>query len=166
MSGRANKKFCIAACWIGLAAGIAAWLATAKGIYGELTITTTGSDYPMLAGNLASLLVSSLISVAGFYLAPEHYDFAETKALHSKEHLEVPKSDSLTGDEKEKDIDGVAPQQHASAAASINETNAQDQDARGLQKAYKLAVWSSIILFVVLLILCVYSSRLFFRPFS
>lgn len=54
----ANKNGCIAGAWIGLAAGIIAWLVTAAKLYdGELTIETTGEDYPMLAGNLAALVI-------------------------------------------------------------------------------------------------------------
>ena len=37
---------------IGVVCGITAWLVTAKSLYNEITIKSTGENYPMLAGNL------------------------------------------------------------------------------------------------------------------
>lgn len=46
----------------GLAAGLIAWLATAKQYYGKLTVKTTKLEYPTLAGNLAAIM-TGLISL-------------------------------------------------------------------------------------------------------
>lgn len=46
MSEKANRKGCIYACWIGLAAGLATWLIVAGTLNnGALTIATTYQDY-------------------------------------------------------------------------------------------------------------------------
>ena len=51
MSKKANRKACVVAAWLGLAAGLAAWLATAAALNGgKIDLNTTGQDYPMLAG--------------------------------------------------------------------------------------------------------------------
>ncbi|GAA5857573.1 hypothetical protein JCM8547_004278 [Rhodosporidiobolus lusitaniae] len=156
MSPRANKVFCISGCWIGLASGIIAWLVTAKCLYGELTVATTGDDYPMLAGNVASLFISGLICVLGMYLAPEHYDFEATRNLHGVHHthadeLALPKENHLDVEGKEKD---EGSPNLASATASITEpVYDENKDPVKLQQSYKLAVWVSLLLFVVLLVL-------------
>lgn len=41
---------------LGLCCSLIAWLVTAKKQYGELTVVTTGSNNPMLAGNVVALL--------------------------------------------------------------------------------------------------------------
>lgn len=64
--------------WIGLAFGIIAWLVTASTLNsGEVNIDTTFQDYPMLAGNLASLGVSSVAP------CPAHFRFLLTFLLRS-----------------------------------------------------------------------------------
>ncbi|GAA6015627.1 hypothetical protein JCM10207_008149 [Rhodosporidiobolus poonsookiae] len=154
MSSRANKWFCIAGCWIGVACGITAWMVATYKLEGEINIVTTGADYPNLCGNLVSLGVSAVICVIGMFVAPEHYDFASTRALHAHpDELPVPpKDDSLDGDEaKEKE---ASPEQLMSAAASITAPEYDENtDPIELKRAHKQAVWASLILFVILLVL-------------
>ena len=110
------------------------------------------------------LLYRSIIAVVGSLLFPDEYDFEETRALHAEEH--TPKSakpatalDSPTTeneDTKEKELQ--APNTLLkSAQASIAESGSdydENHDPRKLQAAFKLAVWVSVGLFVVL-ILCI-----------
>jgi Na+/proline symporter len=42
----------ISAAVVGVVCGLIAWLVAAHVLYDEVTIGTTGKDYPMLAGNL------------------------------------------------------------------------------------------------------------------
>ena len=51
----------------GLASALIAWLVTAKRECGNLGVVCTGSNYPMLAGNVAALL-SPVVLVAIFTL--------------------------------------------------------------------------------------------------
>jgi hypothetical protein len=69
---------------LGFIFGLTAWLATAKGMYGELNVTTTGDDYPMLAGNLVSLC-SPLVTIPILTLifGRDNYDFSQLKSLRS-----------------------------------------------------------------------------------
>ncbi|KAJ3033959.1 hypothetical protein HDV00_005621 [Rhizophlyctis rosea] len=65
----------------GFAGGLAAWLITTKALFGEINITTTGENYPMLAGNLTSLLLSAIISVIVTYIKPDNYDWESMRAI-------------------------------------------------------------------------------------
>merc|ERR1711881_659141 len=53
-----DQNWIAAACapLLGLATSLIAWLVTAKSECGELSVACTGSNYPMLAGNVAALL--------------------------------------------------------------------------------------------------------------
>ncbi|GAA5826220.1 hypothetical protein JCM11251_007213 [Rhodosporidiobolus azoricus] len=158
MSSRANKNFCIAGCWAGLASGIIAWMVACKVLFGELNVNTLGDDYSFLAGNIAALGVSAVICVIGYVFFPDNYDWSTTRALHvhADDLPTLPKDDSLTGDEaKEKGSTSPAEPQLTSAAASMSEQEQYDPntDPVKLQKAFKLAVWSSVVLFAILLVL-------------
>ncbi|KAJ3202698.1 hypothetical protein HDU82_007170 [Entophlyctis luteolus] len=65
----------------GLVLGVTAWLVTASQYYGEINLDTTGGNYPMLAGNLASLVFSSIITISISLVKPDDYDWKETKAM-------------------------------------------------------------------------------------
>ncbi|KAJ3277876.1 hypothetical protein HK104_002881, partial [Borealophlyctis nickersoniae] len=71
----------IAGALSGSGVGIALWLIVAKAYYGEINITTTGGNYPMLAGNLAALLVAGMVSAAVSLMNPDDYDWESTKNL-------------------------------------------------------------------------------------
>ncbi len=55
--------------------------------YGELSLSTTGLDYPMLAGNLASILISIFVCVAVSLIKPDEkpYDWEGTRNLQMVE---------------------------------------------------------------------------------
>jgi len=60
--------------------GVTTWLATAGGMYGKVTVETTGMNYPMLAGNLVSLLLPFFITVPMSLVAPQqNFDWDETR---------------------------------------------------------------------------------------
>ncbi|ORY91551.1 urea transporter [Leucosporidium creatinivorum] len=156
MSSKANKWGCVCGAWIGLAFGIIAWLVTASTLNnGEVNIDTTFQDYPMLAGNLASLGVSGIISVSTSLIWPENFNFDITRALHEhgEEQDKNPVADSDSKDEKT----GEAPTdgQLMSARASVNEEPVYDEnkDPVKLRAAFRLAVYISLVLVVVLILL-------------
>ncbi|KAJ7025485.1 Sodium:solute symporter family-domain-containing protein [Mycena alexandri] len=67
----------------GLLAGVTAWLVTAQKCYGEITIETTGREYPTLAGNLAATVTGLILSVTVSHWRPERFDWEVTRALNS-----------------------------------------------------------------------------------
>jgi len=68
---RANKWGCIGGAIAGFFAGLVAWLVTTSSLNGGvINVTTSGGDYEMLAGNLASIGVGGIIAVAASYIWP------------------------------------------------------------------------------------------------
>jgi len=162
-----NTWGCIAGALGGFAAGLIAWLVTTSCLYdGVLNATTTGQNYPMLAGNLASIVIGGIISIAWTLISPNTtFDWAETRAINSPEsHLhhhakptpEVEDVDEKAGSESGKTPEGVT--ELTSPAKEEEEelrgiTTAEELDQDGLQKAFRFAVWSSVALFVILILL-------------
>jgi hypothetical protein len=70
---------------IGLAAGLIAWLVTAKQYYGSLSVATTGQEYPTLAGNLAAVMTGLIVTVAVSYMRPDKvpFDWEITRSINA-----------------------------------------------------------------------------------
>lgn len=77
---KANANGAIAGCCIGMVCGITTWLAYASS-YGGVTLATTGKDFPMLAGNLVSILTGGAVHVVWSLIDPQNYNFEETKNI-------------------------------------------------------------------------------------
>lgn len=61
---KANKCGCISGSVIGFGAGIIAWLVTTATLNNNvINVVTSGGDFEMLAGNLASIGVGGIIAV-------------------------------------------------------------------------------------------------------
>ncbi|KAF8184798.1 urea transporter [Pholiota molesta] len=119
---KANKWGCIAGSVAGFVAGIVAWLVTTSTLNGGvINVVTSGGDFEMLAGNLASI---------GW---PDNFDWETTRAINKpvpadsedKKHASSVKEsvagDSFTGSEEEDELNPVA-----------------------LNKAFKFATYSSL----------------------
>ncbi|GBF99241.1 urea-proton symporter-like [Raphidocelis subcapitata] len=65
----------------GLIGAVIAWMCTAKGLSGKITIDTLGSDYAMLAGNLVAICLSGIICVVMSYMSPQNYNWAEMRDI-------------------------------------------------------------------------------------
>jgi hypothetical protein len=112
---------------LGCVAGIASWLIVAKVQYGEITLDSTFGDYPMLTGNLTSLLFSGLVTIVISLIKPDNFDW---KVLNSLEKV-LDEAD----EEMKLDLDD------------------SETDPVRLNKAARFAVWSSVILTILLLII-------------
>jgi len=135
----------ISGCIFGLIAGLACWLGTTKALYGDLNIETTGKNYPMLAGNLVSLISSGIVTIVISLAKPDNYDFTETKE----------KLKQLTDDEDEN------PQNRYHDPIEFDEDR--------LKKATRFAVISSVALTIALAIIwplpMFFSGYIFSREF-
>jgi Na+/proline symporter len=80
---RANRTGALIGLATGFVLGITAWLVTCKTLYGELTVATLSMDYPVLAGNLVSILLPIIIILLSTWYAPDNYDWAETRAINA-----------------------------------------------------------------------------------
>ncbi|KAJ5678392.1 urea active transporter 1 [Penicillium maclennaniae] len=75
---------------LGLAVSLIAWLVTAKTQYGILTVTTTGDNYPMLAGNVAALLSPIVfVPIFTYVFGPQNYDYESMRAIRKVDDTEV-----------------------------------------------------------------------------
>ncbi|CAK0787068.1 hypothetical protein CVIRNUC_010284 [Coccomyxa viridis] len=95
----------ISGAWGGLAASLTCWLVYTKCVYGEITLATTGDDYPMLLGNLVAILFSAFIVVVVSLIKPDNYDWKSTREIAMVD-------DSETGFEEE-GPDSAAAMEHA-----------------------------------------------------
>ncbi|EKM53290.1 uncharacterized protein PHACADRAFT_197719 [Phanerochaete carnosa HHB-10118-sp] len=150
---KANKWGCIIGSLAGFFAGLIAWLVTTSSLNGgSLTVTTTGGDLEMLAGNLASIGVGGIIAMVSSIFWPEDFNFDITRAINQPATLVEkpsgsPKSASVDMDEKEK-RDSLSAE-----VMSIRLPEDNELDPAKLQKAFRFAAWSSIILLVVMLLI-------------
>jgi len=153
---KANKWGCISGAVIGFAAGVIAWLiTTAKLNNNVINVVTTGGDYEMLAGNIASFIIGGLIATITSFLFPEDFDWVATRSLNVPVvvYEDADKAQKTSVDADKEDAIDVEP---ASAnEASIGSTQRQidaELDPEALQKAFLFASASSILLFVLLIL--------------
>lgn len=164
---KANKWGCCVGAVGGLVVGLVAWLVTtAKLNDGAITITTTGQDYPLLAGNIGALVTGAVISIGWSLISPENFDFDITRAMNFAPVEDISETSTVNPVEQEysgdnKDMDEKVPT--SSARVEPVETDAPvhktspgeipELDYVGLNKALRLATWSSVILSLILLII-------------
>jgi urea-proton symporter len=67
----------------GLSAGLIAWLTTAYHYYGAVSVSTTGLEYPTLAGNLAAIITGLIITVTVSLVKPAPFDWEKTRCINS-----------------------------------------------------------------------------------
>jgi len=156
---RANKWGCIGGSIAGFFAGLIAWLVTTSTLNGGvINVTTSGGDYEMLAGNLASIGVGGIVAVAASLIWPEDFDFESTRMLNVR--AAAPKETSGVEPDDEKTFEKEPEKEHVSTEAheavdyeSPIITTDPDLDPVSLDEAFRFAAWSSAALTVVMLIL-------------
>lgn len=110
----------ISGCLCGLVAGLTAWLVEAKVYYGELNVTTTGSPYPTLAGNMAGVLTGLIVSFTVSMIKPDDFDWAITRSINAE--IEAPSTPPLEGS------DETSPtESHSDVTASANNSDEKKQ---------------------------------------
>jgi len=156
---RANKWGCLGGSLAGFFAGIIAWLVTTSALNGGvINVTTSGGDYEMLAGNLASIGVGGIIAVFSSLIWPENFDFESTRALNIGSRASAGTKEATDSDEKA-DEKALGKEHGSAEVQSLSEGEGPiivpdpDLDPVALQKAFRFAAWSSVVLTVVMLIL-------------
>ncbi|KAF8733477.1 hypothetical protein AX14_003791 [Amanita brunnescens Koide BX004] len=158
---KANKWGCISGAVIGFAAGLIAWLVTtAKLNNNVINVVTSGGDYEMLAGNIASFILGGIIATVTSFLWPADFDWSITRSINVPKPLKTASSSSdevqnTTGKGDQKDLD--ITEKPASIIAVSTRTSIQpgqgdDLDPASLQKAFIFASVSSLTLLFVLII--------------
>lgn len=153
---------------VGLVVGIAAWLAEAKSYYGVLTVSTTGMEYPTLAGNLAAILTGLIVSVTVSYIKPDNFDWAVTRAIGSENMGVQPSSENSSqptlapeaGSKDEKDEKAAGKDDNAVNATDARRNSeiirdeekqaafdaALEEEPSKLRSAFKLACVTAFVL--------------------
>ncbi|KAK2740591.1 hypothetical protein FQN55_008800 [Onygenales sp. PD_40] len=125
---------------LGLAVSLTAWLVTTKKQYGVLTVETTGSNNPMLAGNVAALLSPIVfIPILTYVFGPQNYDYESMKQIKKVDDSEVAADAHV-------DLELVPGQ----ADASPDQT---EEELASLNKAAKIARALTVVMTICLLIL-------------
>lgn len=76
---KTNKVAATCGALVGLVCGVAIWTGSAYALYGEVTVFTTGRDFPLLVGNITSILVGASVTIIGSYIRPQNFDFGVMK---------------------------------------------------------------------------------------
>lgn len=118
---------------LGLAVALVAWLVTAKKECGALDVACTGSNNPMLAGNVAALLSPLIfIPILTFALGPQNYDW--------KSMMDIRKADDtdagvLVGDDVEN-----------STQAPSETIEQQEEEQKKLLRAGKISKITTVVM--------------------
>lgn len=163
---KANEMGCVVGAVAGFFAGIAAWLATTAGLNNRvINVVTSGGDYEMLAGNLASIGTGGVIALVWSICDPADFNFDITRAINKPHHGDLARSFS-TGiqsprgsSEKQKNQEVTEAEAHVVEHETRSETpqysdnnSHKDLDPVQLHNAFKFAAWSSIILLFIMII--------------
>ncbi|KAL6450924.1 DUR3 Urea active transporter [Candida maltosa Xu316] len=89
---------------VGMGAGLAVWLSTAKHYFGVINITTLGEQLPALFGSLTALLLPGVVSVIVSLVYPSKFDWKELQNINLlvKEDEKSDEEPLPTSDPKEK----------------------------------------------------------------
>jgi len=75
---------------IGMILGVTCWLISAAAIYGEVSLASTGGNFPMLIGNLVSILTGGAICTGLSLWRPDNCDWESTRQIALVEDDYVP----------------------------------------------------------------------------
>jgi urea-proton symporter len=120
---KTNKIGAVSGCIAGLACGVSVWLISASILYGEVSISSTSQDIPLLAGNITSITVGAALSILLTIIKPTNFNF------------DIMKQRILVADEK------------------IRKTIEQDSDEMFLKRLAKFTYRYASILSLILVVL-------------
>ncbi|OQN96308.1 hypothetical protein B0A48_17564 [Cryoendolithus antarcticus] len=125
---------------LALVCSLIAWLVTAKKQSGDLSVASTGANYPMLAGNVVALLSPLIfVPVLTFALRTPKYDWLSMKAIRKGDDSDLAAAADI-------DLELVP-----GASAHSEEDDREEQHK--LQRAAKIARSLTVFLTLALLIL-------------
>ncbi|KAI0125337.1 Sodium:solute symporter family-domain-containing protein [Xylariales sp. AK1849] len=125
---------------LGLAFALIAWLVTAKKQCGSLDVSCTGSNYPMLAGNVVALLSPMvIIPILTLIFGVDHYDWKSMMAIRRGDDHELA---ATAGVDLENTVGGHL------------ETDAEFQvEQKQLMRASKISKFATLVLTFAFLVL-------------
>lgn len=164
---RANGTGAVAGAILGFIAGVAGWLGlTASLNGGVINVDTTFGDYEMLTGNLLAIGVGGIVTVVWSLISPSDFDWEATRAINKKvvsSEVEVrgsatpADSPSLEaeaetpGVKESKEQSGLDGQVALDTGVEAQMDGMDEEERKDLQKAFRFAAWSALILVFVLI---------------
>jgi len=152
---KANKWGCIGGSIAGFVAGIVAWLVTTATLNDDvIDVVTSGGDYEMLAGNLASIGVGAIVATVSSLIWPDNFDWETTRAINKP----APPPVKSVEEKRDNDNDGKDPEVNVKPGSVAGDSfdaieEEEELDPVALNKAFIFATYSSVGLFVVLILL-------------
>ncbi|KAK5134039.1 hypothetical protein LTR08_007044 [Meristemomyces frigidus] len=172
-----SRAGAIAGCLSGLVAGLTAWLVTAYQYFGEITITSTGTEYATLAGNLAAIMTGLIVTVVVSVIRPQNFDWAITRGINARpldasaadssspaegnvsdSKLGAPVSDPTAVDDEEKeksDAGTITPPDEDSSAEDDDDMERQadratEENPASLRRAFFTACIAAFVLTAIM----------------
>lgn len=125
---------------LALICSLIAWLVSAKSEFGTLTVDSTGSNNPMLAGNVVALLAPTIfIPILSFALKSPKYDWQSMKAIRRADDHDLAAAHNV-------DIELVPGERR-------NSLTEEEEEQRKLRRAGKIARSLTVFLTIALLVL-------------
>lgn len=125
---------------LALCCSVVGWLVQAKSQYGELSVTTTGSNYPMLVGNVVSLLAPAIfIPILSLVFRSPVYDWVSMAQIRKGDDSDLAAAAHV-------DLEMVPGEQQ-----KRQEDEAEEQSK--LQRASKIARWLTVFMTLSFLVL-------------
>ncbi|CAN0239790.1 unnamed protein product [Scytosiphon promiscuus] len=78
---KATAKGAIAGAILGQICAVIGWLVSAQALEGEITLASTGANYPMLTGNLIAICFSGIVCTVISLADPDDYDWESTRNI-------------------------------------------------------------------------------------
>lgn len=125
---------------LALCCSVIGWLVQAKSQYGELSVTTTGSNYPMLVGNVVSLLAPAIfIPILSLAFRSPVYDWVSMAQIRKGDDSDLAAAAHV-------DLEMIPGEQQ-----KRQEEEAAEQSK--LQRASKIARWLTVFMTLSFLVL-------------
>jgi hypothetical protein len=141
-----NHAAVIASPILGLICSLIAWLVTAKKQYGLLTVESTGSNNPMLAGNVVALLSPMVfIPILTFAFGSQRYDWQSMKQISLGDDSELAAAAHV-------DLEKI-PGHHASDTTDAEATAKAEAEAKHLDRAAVISRGMTGLMTIALLVL-------------
>lgn len=127
---------------LGLACSLIAWLVTTKKQFGEITVDSSGSNDPMLAGNVVALLSPLIfIPILTLIFGVDNYDYESMRAIRKGDDHEI-------AAEAHVDLELIPGER-----AGSNGSESEELEQKNLEKAAKIARLTTVAMTLILLVL-------------
>lgn len=140
-----TKAGAISGAVTGLGAGLLAWLVTAHQYYGSISVSTTGMEYPTLAGNLAAIMTGLIVSVSVSLAKPEPFDWDTTRLINAATISGTEPSSSSSLDKEKPDGKSDLPTVRDEEKEMVEDEIAMEEPSK-LRRAFKVACIASFLL--------------------